>query len=434
LVIRSAPAPRRRSRYSWPLVVAVVAGSLGWPAFAQDSLGPPAPTTSEPPPAQDQASAPKYGFSFNPDAGIVYQSGDFRVTAWGFAERAIDFSGPDYFRRVRQGAEIDLPRLSDSVRPAIVYEVDLTNTNFFGDFGGKGGNLGRRNFENLFVAFQDPDDPGKFRLLIGANTHLLSRDDNLSSGNLPTINRSLILEEHGSVNSFGTQFGVQFQKALSEKLTIQLAAQDNRGSLNAADARYQIGNSLSGKVILVPLNADGRKLTIGAAVDHTRDIRDRAFTLATAIGATPIGSVAATGDKITGEADIAYTFPLFGHATTIEAEGIYSRFSASHSDVGGGYVMAQVSLFDSPGSGDLDLFVRYDVVSLGIDGSDGRATQQALRTGINYNLPHTNKLASLHVEYAHNALDGPAAIVTDRNPGDEFRIVLRASLQRYVRH
>ncbi len=413
-----------------------MAGSLGWPAFAQDSLGPPAPATSEPPPAQpsDEASAAKQGFSFNPDAGIVYQSGDFRVTAWGFAERAIDFSGPDYFRRFRQGAEIDLPRLSDSVRPAIVYEVDLTNTNFFGDFGGKGGKVGRRNFENLFVALQDPDDPGKFRLLIGENTHILSRDDNLSSGNLPTINRSLILEEHGSVNSFGTQFGVQFQKALSDKLTIQLGAQDNRGSLNAADARYEIGNSLSGKIILLPLNAGGRKLTIGAAVDHTRDIRDRVFTLATAIGAVPLGGVAATGDKLTGEADIAYTFPLFGHATTLEAEGIYSRFSASHSGVGGGYAMAQVSLFDAPKTGDLDLFVRYDVVSLGIDGINRRATQHALRAGLNYNLPRTNKLASLHVEYAHNALSGPTAIVTDRNPGDEFRMVLRVSLQRYVRH
>lgn len=435
-MIRSAPAPRRQSSTSWPFVVAVVAGSLGWPAFAQDSLGPPAPTTSEPPPTQqsDEASAPKQGFSFNPDAGIVYQSGDFRVTAWGFAERAIDFSGSDYFRRFRQGAEIDLPRLSDSLRPAIVYEVDLTNTNFFGDFGGKGGDLGLRNFENLFVALQNPDDPGKFRLLIGENTHILSRDDNLSSGNLPTINRSLILEEHGSVNSFGTQFGVQFQKALSDKLTIQLAAQDNRGSLNAVDARYEIGNSLSGKIILVPLNAGGRKLTFGAAVDHTRDIRDRVFNLATAIGASPLGGVAATGDKLTGEADIAYTFPLFGHATTLEAEAIYSRFSASHSDVGGGYAMAQVSLFDAPNTGDLDLFVRYDVVSLGIDGIGGRATQHALRAGLNYNLPRTNKLASLHLEYAHNALNGPAAIVTDRNPGDEVRMVLRVSMQRYVRH
>ena len=403
--------------------------------MAQTTPGPPAPANSEPPPVQQKsAPPPKQGFAFNPDAGLVYQSGDFRVTAWGFAERAIDPDGPDYFRRVRQGMEIDLPRLSDKLRPAIVYEVDLTNTNFFGDFGGKGGNLGRRNFENLFVALQDPDDPGKLRLLIGENTHILSREDNLSSGNLPTVNRALILEEHGSVGSFGSQFGVEFQKALSDKLTVQLAALDNRGTLNSPDPRYSIGNSLSGKVLLTPMNGDGRKLTIGAALDHTRDIRDRVFTLATAIGAKALGGVAATGSKLTGEADIAYTFPLLGHATTIEAEAIYSRFSGSRSDVGGGYAMVQFSLFDAPHTGDLDLFARYDVVSLGIDSIAGRATQQAMRAGVNYNLPYMNKLANLHLEYAHNSVSGPVAIVTDRNPGDEVRLVLRVSLQRYTRH
>ena len=412
------------------LVAAVTA-----PATAQTSLGPPAPTNSEPPPVQQNPTPlPKQGLSFNPDAGVVYQSGDFRVTTWGYAERAIDPDGPDYFRRVRQGVEIDLPRLTDRVRPAIVYEVDLTNTNFFGDFGGKGGNLGRRNFENLFVSLQHPDDPGRFRLLVGENTHIISREDNLSSGNLPTINRSLILEEHGSVGSFSSQFGVEFQKALSDKLTVQLAALDNRGSLNTPDPRYSIGNSLSGKVILTPVNGDGRKLTIGAAVDHTRDIRDRVFTLVTALGAKARGGVAATGNKLTGEADVAYTFPLLGHATTVEAEAIYSRFSGSHADVGGGYAMVQFSLFDTPQTGDLDLFARYDVVSLGIDSLAGRATQQAVRAGVNYNPPRTNKLANLHLEYAHNALSGPVTIVTDRDPGDEVRLVLRVSLQRYTRH
>ena len=405
------------------------------PTMAQTLPGPPAPTNSEPPPVQQNPSpSPRQGLSFNPDAGVVYQSGDFRVTAWGYAERAIDPDGPDYFRRFRQGAEIDLPRLSDNLRPAIVYEVDLTNTNFFGDFGGKGGNLGRRNFENLFVALQHPDDPGEFRLLVGENTHIISREDNLSSGNLPTINRSLILEEHGSVGSFGSQFGVEFQKALSDKLTVQLAALDNRGTLNSPDPRYSVGNSLSGKAILTPVNADGRKLTIGAAVDRTGDIGDRVFTLATAIGATALGGVAATGNKLTGETDIAYTFPLLGHATTIEGEAIYSRFSGSDSDVGGGYAMVQFSLFDAPHAGDLDLFARYDIVSLGIDRIVGRATQQAVRVGVNYNLPYSNKLANLHVEYAHNTLSGPTAIVTDHNPSDEFRIVLRVSLQRYIRH
>ena len=356
------------------------------------------------------------------------------MTAWGFAERAIDPGGPDYFRRVRQGMEIDLPRLSAGLRPAIVYEVDLANTNFFGDFGGKGGRIGSRNFENLFVALQHPDDPGKFRVLVGQNTHILSREDNLSSGNLPTINRSLILEEHGSVNSFGTQFGVELQKALSDSLTVQFAALDNRGSLNTPDPRYAVGNSLSGRVILSPVNIDGRKLTIGAALDHTRDIRDRVFTLATAIGASALGGVAATGNKLTGEADLAYTFPLLGHPATIEGEAIYSRFSDSRSDVGGGYAMVQVSLFDAGRRGDLDFFARYDLVSLGIEGIAGRAIQQAARAGINYNLPGTNKLANLHLEYAHNRVAGPAAIVTGRNPGDEFRLVLRVSLQRYTRH
>ena len=148
------------------VLLLVGAAFIASPTMAQTSPGPPAPTNSEPPPVQQNPSpATSQGLSFNPDAGVVYQSGDFRVTAWGYAERAIDPDGPDYFRRFRQGTEIDLPRLSDSIRPAIVYEVDLTNTNFFGDFGSKGGNLGRRNFENLFIALQHPDDPGKFRLL-----------------------------------------------------------------------------------------------------------------------------------------------------------------------------------------------------------------------------------------------------------------------------
>ncbi len=158
------------------------------------------------------------------------------------------------------------------------------------------------------------------------------------------------------------------------------------------------------------------------------------FTLATAIGAKPLGGVAATGNKLTGETDIAYTFPLLGHATTIEGEAIYSRFSGSDSDVGGGYAMVQFSLFDAPHTGDLDLFARLDVVSLGIASVAERATQTALRAGINYNLPNTKKLTSLHLEYAHNSLSGPAAIVTDRSPGDEVRVVLRVSLQRYTRH
>ena len=374
------------------------------------------------------------GFSFNSDAGIIYQSDDLRATAWGYAEGVIDPDGPDYFRRVRQGMEVDLPRLGPHLRFAGVYEIDLTDTNAFGINPGPSGSLNSHDFENLFLALQDADDPGKFRVLIGENTHILSREDNLSSGNLPTISRSLILEEHGSVNNFGTQWGVQFSKALSSKLTLQLAAMDNRGSLNTPHPRYSIGNDMAGKLIWTPLSRDKRKLNIGAAFDRTGNIRDRSFNLITAIGAKPLGGVPATGTKTTGEADIAYTFPLGGHPTTLEAEGIYSRFSGSASDVGGGYVQAQFSLFDDPHAGDLDLFVRYDLVSLGLAGVEGRARQAAVRAGVNYNLPYTNKLVNLHVEYAHNSISGPASIVTDRRPGDEFRVELRANLQRYLRH
>ena len=211
---------------------------------------------------------------------------------------------------------------------------------------------------------------------------------------------------------------------------------DNRGSFNQADPRYQIGNSLSAKLLATPLNdaGRGRKLTLGLAVDHTRDIGDRTFTLATAIGLTPVAGAPARGDKLTWEADAAYTFALFGRPTTIEAEAMCSRFSQSRSDVAGGYGMIQWSAFDTPAAGDLDLFVRYDRVSLGQDAIRGRATQQAWRAGFNYYLPHTNKLVSLHLEQAHNTLSGPAMIVTGDRSVDEFRLGVRVSLQRYVRH
>ena len=386
--------------------------------------------------SEEPLKAAARGWAFNPDAGFVFQSGDFKLTTWGFAERIIDPDGPDSFRRFRQGAEFDFPRMTERLRPAFVYEIDLTDTHFFNNgFGGREG-VGRRNLENAFLAIQDVDDPGRFRLLIGENTHILSRDDNLSSGNLPTINRSLILEEHGSVTSFGTQFGVQFQKALSDKLTLQLAAMDNRGSFNQAKPRYEVGNSLSAKLLLVPVNDPdhGRRLTLGVAVDHTREIGERSFTLGTAIGQTPVGGAAASGDKLTWEADAAYTFPLFGRPTTVEAEAMRSRFSQSRSDVAGGYGMVQWSAFDTAAAGDLDLFVRYDLVSLGQDVISGRAIQRAWRTGFNYNLPHTNKLVSLHLEQAHNTISGPAAIVTGGRNVDEFRVGLRVSFQRYVRH
>ena len=376
-------------------------------------------------------ATPVQGLSFKPDAGIVFRSDDFSLTTWGFAEPVFDPGGSDSWRRFRQGAELDLPRFGGgNLRPIVFYEFDLVNSDFFRikPF--------RRGFENLFVALQDADDPGKFRVLIGENTQILSRDDNLSSGNLPTINRSLVLEEHGSTNSFGTQFGIQLQKRISDALTLQVSTQDGRGSLNTDSPRYAIGNGFSAKAILTPkIDPDsGRKLSFGLAVDYTRDITDRSFSLATALAVAPIGGVAATGNRFTVEADAAYTFPLAGHPTTVEGEFIRSRFSGSRSDVYGGYTMAQFSVFDAPKAGDLDVFVRYDLVSLGQDMIARRATQQALRTGFNYNLPYANKLASLHLEYGRTWVSGPAEIVTSNRVANEFRIGLRVSLQQYVRH
>lgn len=372
------------------------------------------------------------GWSYNPDAGFVYQKGDFKWTSWGFGERLFDPNGADAWRRVRQGMEFDMPRFrfAPKYRTAFVYEVDLTDNNFFRT-GAK-----RKIFENLFFAVQDVEDPGKFRALFGENTHIISREDNLSSGNLPTINRSLILEEHGSVNSFGTQFGVALQKALSPRYTLALSAQDNRGSLNQDNPRYAVGNSLAAKLNAVAINeeAKGRKLTWGVGFDDTRDIRDRTFTLASAIGGEPLGGTEATGNKLSFEGDIAYTARLGSHPYTIEAEGLLSNFSGSKTTVGGGYAQAQVSLFDTEQAGDLDPFVRYDAVVLSRSAINGKALQQAFRAGINYNLPYSKKLVNLHLEYVRNSVSGARAMVTEERAFNEFRLELRFNVTRYIRH
>ncbi len=384
-------------------------------------------------------------WSFNPEAGAVYRRDDLTLTTWGFAER---HWGPpsrvvsaEAWRRVRQGAEVDLPRIrlpgsATDVRAALVYEVDLTDNNFF--------RAGRRSqvFENAYLALQHADDPVKGRVLFGENTHILSREDNLSSGNLPTINRSLVLEEHGSVNSFGTQWGVQASRALTPRVTLALSAQDNRGSLNTVNPRYAVGNSVAAKLTVVALDqpARGRQLTVGVGSDYTRDIRDRTFTLASAIGGEPLGGTVAEGDKVSLEGDIAYTGALivpWGAARpfTVEGEALASSFSGTGTDVGGGYVQLQLSAFDARRLGDLDPFVRYDVVYLDRDATLGAAVQHAIRAGLNYNLPTTDKHVGLHLEYALNRIGGPARYVAaGHREFGEVRAGLRVSAIRYLRH
>ncbi len=322
------------------------------------------------------------------------------------------------------------------LRPVLVYEIDLTDNNFL--------RSGRRSqvFENAYVALQHGDDPAGARVLFGENTHILSREDNLSSGNLPTINRSLVLEEHGSVNSFGTQWGIEASRAVSSRISLAVSAQDNRGSLNTVTPRYVVGNSVAAKLSALALDdpLHGR-LTVGVGADYTRNIRDRTFMLASAIGAAPLGGAIAEGNKLSFEGDASYTgrtplpFATGAHAYSLDAELLASNFSGTGTDVGGGYVQLQVSVFDSQERGDLDPFVRYDVVYLDRELTYGAAVQHAARAGVNYNLPGTHKFSSLHVEYALNRIAGPTAYVPQgaRRFG-EVRVGLRVSAARYIRH
>ena len=387
--------------------------------------------------------APPAGWHYAPDAGLVYQRGDFRWTSWGFAERhwgvAGDANHAAFWRRVRQGMELDFPQLSTplighAVRPVFVYEVDLTDNNFFRT-GSKW-----KVWENLYLALQDASDPSALRIVVGQNTHILVYEDNLSSGNLPTINRALVLEEHGSTNSFGTQWGVQVTKALTPTLSLALSAQDNRGSLNTEQPRYQIGNSLAAKLTAVVLDdtVGHRRLVAGTGVDHTRRITDRSFGLASAILSSPLGSTEATGSKLTGEAFVVYTGALSAtgaHPYTLESEGLWSHYSATGTSVRGGYLQLQLSVFDATETGDLDPFLRFDVVRLGrASVSADAAWQTAVRAGLNYNLPYTNKLANLHVEVAWNRVSGPAAIVPGALGFREVTVGLRLNATRYVRH
>ena len=372
----------------------------------------------------------KEGWSYDPDAGFVLQHGDFKWTSWGYGEHVFRPQGDGFWRRVRQGMEFDLPRFAPHYRSAIVYEVDFTDTNFFRD-------RSKLNIvENLYWAVQNAEDPGKVRVLFGENTHILSREDNLSSGNLPTINRSMILEEHGSVRSFGTQFGVEAFKSLTPRYVIAFSALDNRGSLNTSNPRYVVGNSLAVKLTGQLLNDDkrGRKLNLGAALDQTRDIRNGTWTFISAVAGQPIGTAPAYGNEINAEGEILYTDRLRNHPFTVESEHIVSSFSKSHTLLPGGYVLGQYSVFDTPRWGDLDPFVRYDWVHLSTPAIASPITQQALRAGVNWNLPETHKLINFHLEYGRNSITGPLSSVSPDYPHDELGLELRFNATRYIRH
>ena len=290
-------------------------------------------------------------------------------------------------------------------------------------------------WENIFVSFQNAKDPNIFRILFGENTSILSREDNLSSGNLPTINRSLILEQHGSTNSFGTQWGFQFQSQVRKKTFLQVSLQDNRGSLNQDKPNFQFWNGVAVKItqsILQPSNNNNHKLNIGLAIDDTRNIKDKSFALASGIYNDFLGSTPATGNKLTFENNADYTNTLGKHFYTLEYEVIYSSYSDQKLNVSGGYGQLQFQVFDKKQFGDLVPFVRYDLVNL--SNPTASATEQAIKLGINYNLPFTNKLVNFHLEYAHHSLNGSPTILTATDKQfDEFRFELRVNATRYLR-
>jgi hypothetical protein len=383
---------------------------------------------------KDSVNKPKEGFQYDPDAGLQYKKGDFKWTTWAFAERLFAGGNPAAWRRVRQGMDISLPAYPLTIknspfRTDLIYEVDFTDNNFFRD------SKRFKIWENLFLTFQNAKDPNKFRLLFGENTHILSREDNLSSGNLPTINRSLILEQSGSTNSFGTQWGFQVQSQVSPKTFLQASLQDNRGSLNQDHPSFQFWNGVAGKItesFIQSSDKSAKKLNAGFAVDETRNIKNKFFTLNSGILQNTIGSIPASGNKLTFEHNLDYTNKIGKHFYILEYEGIYSTYSDQHLQVRGGYAQVQFQLFDGERLGELVPFIRYDLVNLA--NPFEAATEQAFKMGLNYNLPFSHKLASFHIEYARHSLTGsPVILNTTMQHFDEFRLELRVNATRYVR-
>jgi hypothetical protein len=372
------------------------------------------------------------GLFYNPDVGLQYARGDFKWTTWGFAEGVISNEN-NYWRRVRQGMEFQLPRFSPKVferqyRMTFTYEVDFTDNDFFR------ASKKPKIWENLYATIQDAEDPNKFRLLFGENAHILSREDNLSSGNLTTLNRSLILEEHGTVNNFGAQFGIQFQTLIAPKTLLQVSMQDNRGSLNTDHPKYDLLNDFSGKIsrTFIENPQSGEKLELGLAVDCTGNVGAKDFTLLSAINQTSLGSIKAIGRKFSVEADVDYETLFFRKKSQLEFESIYSHFDSSNLDAFGGYLQAQQRIFKRLSFGELVPFIRYDFVK--VSNGNSSAFQQAFKAGINYNLPYTEDHASLHFEYAKNLLSGSDTISTSGDQNfDEFAVMLRISTAPYLR-
>ena len=246
----------------------------------------------------------------------------------------------------------------------------------------------------------------------------------------------MILEEHGSVHSFGTQFGVEAFKSISPHYSVAFSVLDNRGSLNTSNPRYVVGNSIAVKLTGELLNDEkrGRKLSAGAGLDQTRDIRDGTWTFISPVAGQAIGSAPAFGNELSAEGEIEYTDRLRNHPYMLESEHIISSFSKSQTLLPGGYVLGQYSVFDTRRWGALDPFVRYDWVHLSTPAIPSAITQQALRAGVNWNLPEAQKLVNFHLEYGRSSITGPLSSLPSGHPQNELGLELRFNVTRYVRY
>ena len=111
----------------------------------------------------------------------------------------------------------------------------------------------------------------------------------------------------------------------------------------------------------------------------------------------------------------------------------FLNYSVQKLYVAGGYAQFKYQLFDGKRSGDLIPFIRYDIVNLS-NVLNEKANEQAIKMGLNYNLPFTYKLASFHVEYARHILYGFPTIITSIDKRvNEFRLGLRVNATRYLR-
>ncbi len=372
-------------------------------------------------PASD---GPTQRWSVDPDAGAVWTRGGWTYTTWGFAQGVV-WDGEPYWRRARQGMSL-LSTAFGGVRATAVYEVDFTDNDFFRQ------GPGWKIFENAFIGLQDAESADRFRFLYGENTHVLSREDNLSSGNLATINRSMILESHGSVHAFGTQWGGQLRGAAGRGVLLTASIGDNTGSLNQEQPHFGVANDFGGKASAqLWKDAADSRLTVGAAGDYTRHSDDPEFILASSLGNAPLLRAPVGGARTAGEVDAelilrGHTLPL-----QIESEWIASRFAGTGTVALGGYVQGLTQLYGSRCHGDLSVFVRPEFARLSNNGVS--AATIAVRAGIDWNVPLTAQRANVLVEGAWHRSQGAAAVLVAQDAVWELRLMLRVSLTRHAR-